>query len=352
MTHGLWVALCAFGLGVYLVARAVAEPKREPFPSARAVLRGHSSNVRSLEFSRDGRRLISVGYDGQVMLWDPVTTRLRQTFSTNSRWLESITLSPDGEVVATSSNDLGVVVWNLRTGEKLVSLPGNSFSRSRLAFLSSGRILLLPNSESLSLLDPSAGSVRRFPVGTCQETTAFAVSRDGSAFARGTDGRVIEVRDTATFRLLARLPSLPSSVFSLVFSPSGRTLALTLRRHPDVILWDFGSGLQRHVHPWRGWLPLSLAFSPDGSVLAVGVTDGTIMLCDPITGRARATVQAHHRGTSALGFSPDGETLASGGAEFTDGHRSVLKLWNVHELLSQDQSGLSEGASPPPRRVH
>jgi WD40 repeat protein len=66
-----------------------------------------------------------------------------------------------------------------------------------------------------------------------------------------------------------------------------------------------------------------LAFTPDGETLASGGWDGTLKLWDVATGRERRALKGHTNFISSLAFTPDGETLASGGWDGT------LKLWDV-----------------------
>ena len=67
----------------------------------------------------------------------------------------------------------------------------------------------------------------------------------------------------------------------------------------------------------------SLAFSPDGKVLASGSKSQTIKLWDAATGQEQATLQGHMKPVFSLAFSPDGKLLASGSGDKT------IKIWNT-----------------------
>jgi WD40 repeat protein len=83
------------------------------------------------------------------------------------------------------------------------------------------------------------------------------------------------------------------------------------------------------TQPMQGYLSgytaavTSVAFSPDGKLLAAGIADGTVVLQDATTGRRLAVLRGHKAAVESVAFSPDGATLASGSLD-----NSVI-LWDV-----------------------
>jgi WD40 repeat protein len=75
----------------------------------------------------------------------------------------------------------------------------------------------------------------------------------------------------------------------------------------------------------------SVAFSPDGTILASGSGDHKIKLWDVATGKEQATLKGHTGGVYSVAFSPDGTILASGSLDGT------IKLWGVPAVKKRDR---------------
>ena len=110
--------------------------------------------------------------------------------------------------------------------------------------------------------------------------------------------------------------------FSVAFSPNGKVLAAGTAEG-QVRLWRVADGqplLTCEGHLGAVW---SVAFSPDGRLLASASTDGTVRLWNVDTGQSLQTLAGHTHQVWSVAFSPDGRLLASGS---TDG---TVRLWEI-----------------------
>ncbi len=137
------------------------------------------------------------------------------------------------------------------------------------------------------------------PDGTLVATASF----DGTARLWRSDGTPLH-----TFRHEQR-------VYSAVFSPDGTRLA-TSSRDGQVILWSVATGAELARLPGHGAIVRAVAFRPDGTELATVADDGTLRVAG-LDGRVRLTIPAHTPRSSLwwVSFSPDGERLATAGAD-------------------------------------
>jgi WD40 repeat protein len=239
----------------------------------------------ALSFSSDGRRLAAAAMLGHVIVWDIGTSRKPVAIKAHTRSIEAVSLSPDGQLVASASDGPIVCHWYGPFG-----LPPRIFG---VAGVGCG---------------PDYGIVRLFDVSTGQEVgnlrhqgTAHSVSfsPDGKLLASG-GGGAAKLWDLATgsaSTIIARVEGL--EVYCVSFSPDGRTLAVGVGNRDfrasrgEVRLWDLKMGYVRAVLNGRMGNVRSLAFAPDGKAFITGSAE-VVVLWDlpPAVFRAAAAGKA------------------------------------------------------------
>jgi WD40 repeat protein len=279
--------------------------------------------------------LISGSKDRKAMLWD---LHPSHTISTVSNLTSRPIFSTDGKLIAAGVSGGGVQVWNTASLEEKWFVPG---AYDAVAFSTNATSLLIRDTNNTLLTIDLATRTSSAPIslGPLDQTGSYtALSPDGRMLAIGFCNGTLTFFEAKTGRVLTNIPNAyGSNIFQATFSPNGRLLATAGQvpesesDAPAAKVWD--TETFRIVGKPASYADqvLSVAFSPDGGTLACGGADDSIKFWDTTTWKEILPALGHKEYVAFLAYSPNGKTLATA---CSDGR---MKLWDVasrHEVAS------------------
>jgi len=224
---------------------------------------GHSDGVRSLTYSPDGRQIMTSSYDGTIKIWNAGNGQVIRTIDSGIRF-ESAVYSPNGRFIAAHIHDRRsdietIRIYNAETGQEIRSIPAE-LSRN-LIYSPDGRQLLVNawidngNTKIIKIFDPETGrELQRFNIGDF----AAAYSPDGRRIL--TDSRTFELRfednfygasfaniiDATTGRNVGVIGYGPLNIGARAFADLQIARFLgdnaAVSRHEAVLQWIISSG--------------------------------------------------------------------------------------------------------------
>jgi WD40 repeat protein len=277
-----------------------------------AALDGPTSFVVSIDFSRDGTRLVTAALDGIARLWDGVTGAAVAVLRGHKDSLRSAAFSSDGSMVVTTSSDASARLWDAQTGAEIAILRGHVGAVDFAQLSPDGaRLITTSTDQTIRLWDVGINAAVAVLRGHAGAVQAAAFSPDGTRIVTASADTTARLWDARSGAEISVLRGHTGLVWSAVFSPDGARV-LTGSGDRTARLWDAGTGSEIVVFQGHTHQVAAAVFSPDGRRVLTASMDRVAALWDVKTGAAIAALRGDNDGfTRAAVYSPDGMRVAT-----------------------------------------
>jgi WD40 repeat protein len=303
--------------------------------------KGKTNEFSRVSFNSDGTKIALAGR--KVKVWNrDGDDRDPQTFDAQADSVWGISFSPDGKMIASSSGDGTITLWNL-DGERLGSKEeAHSGSINDLSFTPNGQAIASVGEDSLikfwdlSNQEDVHGQIKLKPSQLYEKiyqghegaVNSISFSSDGELFATASKDDSVKLWSLSEelVNSVVQVHSSDDRIWRSYFSPNNQSLVL-IRNDNGVELWHLNSGKQIQLREPNENEFLEVSFSQDGETIALLPGNSSEVTFWNSTGEPIGSLQdqalADRDGSiRGIQLSPDGKILATANSDYT------IKLWN------------------------
>jgi WD40 repeat protein/serine/threonine protein kinase len=300
--------------------------------------------VDSVALSSDGRIALTSGYvsiNGAgyragplvagTLVWDIVASRLRRGLTGHTSDVKAVALTADGRVALSGSDDNTARVWDVRSGRCLHTLEGHKGFVRAVAISADGQVALtaearLGGPDRVHVWEPMTGTHIRTLALHSGSVTSVAINSDGRVAISADSGAhgdgVLRILDLQTGRRVRTLKGHVGWVRSVALSADGR-LALSGGNDQTVRAWDVHTGRCLHTFNGHSVGVKAVSLTNDGRLALSGGDDRTVRLWDCETARCLTTLEGQTDWLQSIAFSATGHL-----AVIAD---TALRVWELGE---------------------
>jgi WD40 repeat protein len=277
----------------------------------------HAAALLALAVSNRGEFLVTGSADGTARRWnasrgEPLVYAARLFDESKQAWFARV--APDGKLLFSGGDDRVLRVRDAVPGA-FTTLAGDYGCTFSAAVSPDGTTLATGHIDgAIHLWDLKTGKSVKTLTGHANRVWSLAFSPDGTRLVSGGgnwDEQVsgeIRVWDTNTWKVLQEIAAHDDLVFQVAVSPDNRRIA-SCSRDQTVRIWDLATGKAEHVLRMHAAAVRTIAFTKDGKRLYSGGFDGRLQWWDPVAGKAIDGRPLGVQSVQRMRLSPDGKTI-------------------------------------------
>lgn len=285
-----------------------------------AVLAGQEDGIREIDYSPDGRLLVSVSDDATGRIWDPKSGTCLAILQGHTKRILSGRFSPKGNLIATASDDHTARIWT-GAGALRYVLKGHSAAVNKARFSPDGsRIVTASDDGTARLWDAESGACLGTLDGHSASVWDVTFDPSGNLIATASDDKTARLWDGTTGRARALLKGHDGEINAIRFHPKEKRV-VTVSEDRTARLWSYGDVALNPEAPLREIsadqktelamdMPRWVDFTPDGTRFVVVSRMGKVTIRDGLSGGdtgAKVDIQSEIEG---MALAPWGDGLA------------------------------------------
>lgn len=295
--------------------------------------RGHSSIVWAVSWSPDGQYIASASDDGTVQVWNATSGDHIFTHFGHSDKVNAVSWSPDGQRIASGSNDRTAQVW------RATHLSSNSTSHvypdqtNNTANSSGGKNTVIGSDQIMQgqndvsppqLLSGLTTLLNRFfmPRGHSTPMHPASTTHNPPQIASGSRFRTTQTGNNSIAGRGLTYSGHSSWISALTWSPDGQWVASASGDY-TVQIWFAAPGGKHFIYRGHSAYVQAVAWSPNGQYIASGSDDGTVRVWDTSTGQTVNIYYGHSTKVKAVTWSPDSRRVVSASLDKT------VQVWDA-----------------------
>ncbi|NEO97795.1 MAG: protein kinase [Symploca sp. SIO2E9] len=284
---------------------------------------GHDGYVNYLNISPDGEILISSSADRTIKTWNLSTGKLLRTLIRHSKHIDYFAISSDQTKIATVGGDKTIKIWDFNTGKEVDTLTGHSSFVNTVAISFDSQILASGSADkTIKIWDLTTGKEINTLKGHSGAVNHLIISHNNQLLASASADKTIKIWDLTTGKEIKTLKGHSSFVNYLTISHDDQLLA-SASANKTIKIWDFATGEEIATLKGHSSSVKPIVISPDSKTLFSGGAENTIRIWDLTTKKEIDTLKGHSGYINSLAISPDGKILVSASADKT------IKIWRL-----------------------